>query len=322
MTRMDSLLDDSDAPGRPPFPGMKWVPGGRFWLGSDDFYPEERPVHPVTVEGFWMDIHLVTAAEFRRFAREAGYVTVAEVAPESEQYPDADARLLVPGSLVFRKPSGRVGLDDLHAWWEYVPGAMWKRPGGKGTTINGRDRHPVTHVAYADAEAYAAWAGKELPTEAEWEVAARGGLDGAVFTWGDEHEPGGVPVANVWQGEFPWQNLKTDGYEGTSPVGSFPPNGYDLFDMAGNTWEWTTDWFAPRRPEDALKPCCGPTNPRVTSKEASYGPGETIPRKVIKGGSHLCAPNYCFRYRPAARQAEAVDTSTCHIGFRCIFRPG
>lgn len=299
---------------------MAWVPEGTFRLGSNDFYPEEGPVHQVAVDGFWIDRQLVTAADFRRFVRETGHVTTAEITPEAASYPDADPSLLVPGSLVFRKPPGRVGLDDLHAWWEYAPGAMWKRPGGKGTTINGRDQHPVTHVTYADAEAYAAWAGKELPTEAEWEVAARGGLDGAVFTWGDEHAPGGTPAANVWQGEFPWQNLKTDGYEGTSPVGVFPPNGYGLFDMAGNTWEWTTDWFAPTRPEDAAKPCCVPSNPRVTNSEASYGPGETIPRKVIKGGSHLCAPNYCFRYRPAARQAEAVDTSTCHIGFRCITR--
>ncbi|MEI7760382.1 MAG: formylglycine-generating enzyme family protein [Thermoleophilia bacterium] len=301
---------------------MAWVPGGIFELGSNDFYPEERPVHRVAVDGFWIDEHLVNAAEFRRFARETSYVTCAERALEPERYPDADPALLVPGSLVFRKAVGRVGLDDVRNWWEYLPGASWKRPGGKGTTINGRDRHPVTHVAYEDAEAYAAWAGKELPTEAEWEVAARGGLDGATFTWGDEHEPGGRPGANVWQGEFPWQNLKTDGYEGTSPVGSFAPNGHGLFDMAGNVWEWTTDWFRPLRPEDAPGPCCMPVNPRVTSSEESYGPGETIPRKVIKGGSHLCAPNYCFRYRPAARQAEAIDTSTCHIGFRCIVRPG
>ncbi|MEO5633716.1 formylglycine-generating enzyme family protein [Gaiella sp.] len=298
---------------------MAWVPGGTFQLGSDDFYPEEAPAHPASVDGFWIDSHPVTAADFRRFVRETGHRTLAERSPAAHQYPDADPELLVPGSLVFRKPSAPVELEDVRRWWEYVPGAMWKRPGGKGTTINGRDRHPVTHVAYEDAEAFAAWAGKELPTEAEWEVAARGGLDRAVFTWGDEHEP---DAANVWQGAFPWQNLKTDGYEGTSPVGSFPANGYGLFDMAGNVWEWTTDWYAPNRPEGLSKPCCVPRNPRVTSSDASFGPGETIPRKVIKGGSHLCAPNYCFRYRPSARQAEAVDTSTCHIGFRCIIRSG
>ena len=314
--------DPEGATAAPPAPGMRWVAAGTYRLGSNDFYPEESPVRTVSVDGFWIDEHLVTAADFRRFVRATGHVTVAELAPDPALYPDADPNLLRPGSLVFRKPASRVSLDDVRAWWAYLPGASWKRPGGKGTTINGRDRHPVTHVAISDAEAFAMWAGKELPTEAEWEVAARGGLDGAVFTWGDDHEPGGKPAANAWQGEFPWQNLKTDGYEGTSPVGSFPPNGYGLFDMAGNVWEWTTDWFAPTLAHEPSRPCCAPRNPRVTSAEASYGPGETIPRKVIKGGSHLCAPNYCFRYRPAARQAEAIDTSTAHIGFRCIVRPG
>jgi sulfatase modifying factor 1 len=213
---------------------------------------------------------------------------------------------------VFKPSSGPVDLSDFRTWWEYVPGAYWKRPRGPGTTINGRDRHPVTHVAYEDAEAYASWAGKELATEAEWELAARGGLDGAVFAWGDEHFPGGKAMANTWQGEFPWQNLELDGFPRTSPVGSFPPNGYGLFDMTGNVWEWTTDWFGLRGDGEPEKPCCAP--------ERSIAPGETIPRKVIKGGSHLCAPNYCLRYRPAARQAEAIDTSTSHIGFRCIVR--
>ncbi len=289
-------------------------------MGSEDFYPEERPVLRVSVDGFWMDQHAVTAGEFRRFVRETGYVTVAERPLDPAQYPGADPDALVPGSLVFRKSAVPVDLSDFHNWWEYVPGACWKRPGGKGTTINGRDRHPIVHVAYEDAEAYATWVGKELPTEAEWEYAARGGLTSATFAWGDEHFPGGKAMANTWQGEFPWQNLRLDGYEGTSPVGSFPPNGYGLFDMTGNTWEWTTDWFSTRGPGESEKSCCAPHNPRVSSAEASYGPGETIPRRVIKGGSHLCAPNYCLRYRPSARQAEAIDTSTCHIGFRCIVR--
>ena len=301
---------------------MAWIPGGEFAMGSEGFYPEERPVRRVSVDGLWMDTHAVTAGEFRRFVRETGYVTVAERPLDPTLYPEADPELLVPGSLVFRGTAGPVPLDDVGAWWEYVPGASWKRPGGKGTTINGRDRHPVVHVAYEDAEAYAAWAGKELPTEAEWERAARGGLEGATFAWGDEHLPDGKPMANTWQGEFPWQNLKLDGFEGTAPVGSFPSNGYGLFDVTGNTWEWTTDWFAkPDSGGEPAKACCAPHNPRVTSPDASYAAGETIPRKVIKGGSHLCAPNYCLRYRPAARQAEAVDTSTSHIGFRCIVRP-
>jgi formylglycine-generating enzyme len=287
---------------------MAWIEGGTFRMGSEDFYPEERPVHDVTVNGFWIDEHPATAAEFRRFVRETGYVTVAERPLDPADYPDADSELLVPGSLVFRKTSGPVPLNDVRNWWEYVPGAFWKKPGGPGTTINGRDRHPVVQVAYEDAEAYAAWAGKELPTEAEWEYAARGGLDGAAFAWGDEHFPHGKPMANTWQGEFPWQNLKADGFEGTSPVGSFLPNGYGLYDMTGNMWEWTSDDFSLGHAE--RKPCCAP----------ELFPGERFPRKVIKGGSHLCAPNYCLRYRPAARQGETVDTSTGHIGFRCVVR--
>jgi formylglycine-generating enzyme len=305
-------------------PGMKWIPGATTLMGSEDFYPEERPVHRVVVDGFWMDAHPVTAAEFRQFVRETGYVTVAERALDVDQYPDADPDLLVPGSLVFQKTAGPVSLDDYGNWWEYRPGAYWKRPGGPGTTTNGLDRHPVVHVAHEDVEAYAAWIGKELPTEAEWEFAARGGLEGAAFAWGDKHFPDGQQMANTWQGEFPWQNLKLDGYEGTSPVGSFAPNGYGLFDMTGNVWEWTSDWFTSRHPDEVDSPCCVPKNPRVTTPDASYdagAPGEQFPRKVVKGGSHLCAPNYCLRYRPSARQAQTIDTSAAHLGFRCVVRP-
>jgi formylglycine-generating enzyme len=316
------------AQGPPPDDGMRWIPAGTFRMGSEDFYPEERPVHQVSVDGLWFDANPVTAAEFRRFVRETGHVTVAERPLDPEQYPDADPDLLVPGSLVFQKTEYRVDLDDFRNWWAYVPGATWKRPGGKGTTINGRDHHPVVHVAYEDAEAYATWAGKRLPTEAEWEHAARGGLEGAAFAWGDEHFPDGQPMANSWQGEFPWQNLKLDGFEGTSPVGSFPANGFGLFDMTGNVWEWTSDWFTPRHPDlrhpDVTSPCCAPSNPRVTTPDQSFDvgrPGEHIPRKVIKGGSHLCAPNYCLRYRPAARQAQMIDTSMAHLGFRCVVGP-
>ena len=213
-------------------------------MGSEDFYPEERPVHEVTVGGFWMDEHPVTAADFRRFVRATGYVTQAERPLDAEAYPEADPALLVPGSLVFRRLPGPADLNDLRQWWEYVPGASWKRPGGPGTMINGRDRHPVVHVGVEDVEAYATWAGKSLPTEEEWEFAARGGLEGATFAWGDEHFPDGKPAANTWQGEFPWENLKLDGYEGTSPVSSFAANGYGLFDVCGNVWEWTTSSFA------------------------------------------------------------------------------
>src|SRR5262245_2109309 len=269
---------------------MVWVPAGEFLMGSEDFYPEERPVRRVAVDGFWMDEHPVTAAAFRRFVRDTGYVTVAERQLDPRAYPDADPTFLVPGSLVFRRAQRPVDLDDVRNWWHYVPGAFWKRPAGSGSTINGRDLHPVVHVAYEDAAAYAAWAGKELPTEAEWEFAAHGGLEGAVFAWGDEEYPQGRPMANTWQGEFPWQNLELDGFAGTSPVGSFPPNGYGLYDMIGNVWEWTCDLFATRHAGGVRSACC-------TEKHGPTEPGADIPRRVIKGGSHLCSPNYCFRYQ-------------------------
>jgi formylglycine-generating enzyme len=286
-----------------PHKNMAWVPGGGFLMGSADFYPEERPVREVEVQGFWVDEHPVTVAEYRRFVRATGYVTVAERPLDPARYPEADPALLYPGSLVFFPTDGPVDLRDVSQWWRYVLGANWRHPRGPGSTLDGLDQHPVTHVAAEDADAYAAWAGKELPTEAEWEFAARGGLDGAVFTWGDELTPKGRVMANTWQGEFPWQNLKPARKRGTSPVRSFPPNGFGLFDMAGNVWEWTGDFFA------AQSGCCVPGQP-----------GAGIPRRVIKGGSHLCAPNYCLRYRPAARQGEAIDTSAQHIGFRCVVR--
>jgi formylglycine-generating enzyme len=302
---------------------MAQLPGGTFLMGSASFYPEERPVHRVTVDSFRIDRRPVTVAEFRRFVKATGYVTVAERPLDPLDYPDADHDLLVPGSLVFH-PAGRpVDLRDVSNWWRYVPGARWDRPEGPGSDTYSRARHPAVHIAYEDAEAYAHWAGKALPTEAEWEYAARGGLDGAAFSWGDEAAPAGRMMANYWQGEFPWQNLAHDGYAGTSAVGSFEANGHGLHDMTGNVWEWTADFFTPRHPADAAKACCVPSNPRVTTAEPSLvagEPGSHIPRRVIKGGSHLCAPNYCLRYRPAARQGEAVDTSTSHIGFRCVIR--
>jgi len=303
--------------------GMRWIPGGEFLMGSDEFYPEERPVHRVGIDGFWMDEHPVTVAAFREFVEATGHVTVAETAPDPLEYPDADPDLLVPGSLVFHQTDRPVDLRDYRQWWRWTPGAQWRHPQGPESTLDGLDQHPVTHVAFADAEAYARWAGKELASEAEWEVAARGGLDGKRYVWGDEFAPGGTQMANTWQGEFPWQNLALDGYERTSPVGSFPANGYGLVDMAGNVWEWTADFFAPRHPGEVAHACCMPRNPRVLSPVtdlAATQAGEQIPRRVTKGGSHLCAPSYCLRYRPAARQGEAVDTSTSHIGFRCIVR--
>jgi formylglycine-generating enzyme len=289
--------------------GMVRVPGGTFRMGSDDFYPEERPAHDVDVDAFWIDQTPVTVAAFGKFVAATGYVTTAEQAPNANDYPGADPDLLVPGSLVFRRTDGPVPLDDYRNWWSWVPGADWRHPEGPASAAGGREQHPVTHVAYADALAYAEWAGKRLPTEAEWECAARGGLDGAIYTWGNDVTPDGHMMANTWQGEFPWQNLALDRYEGTSPVGAFPANGYGAFDMAGNVWEWTTSRYTAGH--QARAACCAPQGFQPAA-------GGQFPRHVIKGGSHLCAANYCLRYRPAARQGETVETSTCHLGFRCV----
>jgi formylglycine-generating enzyme len=316
--RLHSEVNRRDSP---PHPGMVWIPGGNFKMGSDKFYQEENPVHTVTVDGFWMDQFTVTNDEWQRFIDATGYVTLAERPAKAEDYPGAAPELLVPASVVFQKPGRRVDLTNCFNWWTYVPGAQWRHPDGPESTLEGRGTHPVVHVAYEDIEAYTEWIGKELPTEAEWEFAARGGLDGTDFTWGNDFTPGGVHMANTWQGEFPWQNLKTDGYEGSSPVGSFPANGYGLYDMAGNVWEWTTDWF--QEHSKVQRSCCGSLNPKGGVLEGSYDPrlpSIKVPRKVMKGGSYLCAPNYCRRYRPAARMPQPIDTSTCHLGFRCIVR--
>jgi formylglycine-generating enzyme len=303
---------------------MVWIAGGTFEMGSEAFYPEERPVHGVTIDGFWADRYAVTNEEFARFVDATGYVTIAERTPSAEDFPGAPPENLVAGSMVFQRRSGAVDLRNYANWWAWVPGASWRHPTGPHSSLDGLARHPVVHVAYDDAYTYARWAGKDLPTEAEWEFAARGGLEGATFTWGNEEFPGGKAMTNSWQGEFPWQNLLIDGYEGTSPVGSFPPNGYGLYDMAGNVWEWTSDWYEPRGSNPAVKSCCmGSVNPRVISPEKSYDPRQPqfrIPRKVVKGGSYLCAPNYCLRYRPAARQPQMIDTGMAHIGFRCVVR--
>jgi formylglycine-generating enzyme len=303
--------------------GMVFVSGGVFRMGSDRHYPEEAPVHQVTVDGFWIDRTPVTNREFRKFVEATGYVTFAEIAPDPTDYPGALPYMLKAGSLVFSPPSHPVDLTNFANWWSFKFGANWRQPYGKGSSIRGLDDHPVVHIAYRDAEAYAAWAGKELPTEAEWEFAARGGLDGAEFAWGGEFTPGGCHMANTWQGQFPQQNLVEDGFARTSPVEAFPPNAYGLSDMIGNVWEWTTDWYSSRHPADAPKACCIPASPRGGAEAESYDPCQPhikIPRKVVKGGSHLCAPNYCRRYRPAARHAQPIDTSMSHVGFRCILR--
>lgn len=292
-------------------------------MGSDKHYPEERPVHRVTVDGFWMDRYPVTNARFARFVEETGYTTFAEMVPKAEDYPGALPEMLFAGSLVFVQPPGPVDLGNVRNWWRYIGGADWRHPTGPESSLDGLEQHPVVHVTFSDAEAFARWDGRELPTEAEWEFAARGGVDGRPFAWGEDFLPGDRHMANTWQGEFPWDHKCTDGFERTSPVGSFPANGYGLYDLIGNVWEWTADWYVPKHPAERIKACCIPRNPRGPDAQESYDPDQPhirIPRKVLKGGSHLCAPNYCRRYRPAARYPEPVDTSTSHVGFRCISR--
>ena len=303
---------------------MRHVPGGAFQMGSDQFYPEEAPVRRVQVDGFWIDETPVTNRDFARFVAATGHITLAEIAPDPKDYPGMDPALAQPGSLLFQRTGGPVDLADYSQWWQFSFGTDWRHPHGPDSSLDGLDDHPAVHVAFEDAEAYAKWAGKSLPTEAEWEYAARGGLDGADFAWGDQLAPGGAILANYWQGAFPFANTLDDGYERTSPVRTYPANGHGLFDMIGNVWEWTTDWFAqPRIERKAKGSCCVPANPRGGTKRESLdptNPDAPIPRKVLKGGSHLCAANYGQRYRPAARHPQAVDSSTSHIGFRCIIR--
>ena len=302
---------------------MVWIPGGPFSMGSDVHYPEEAPVHTVSVDGFWMSPTSVTNQQFAAFVEATGYVTVAERPLDPGDYPGAPPENLAPGSMVFTMTPGPVDLRHISLWWTWTPGASWRHPEGPSSGIERRLDHPVVHVAYEDAAAYAAWAGAVLPTEAEWELAARGGLAGKQFTWGDDARPNGEYLANFWQGDFPWRNSRADGFAGTAPVGSFPANGYGLHDMAGNVWEWTDDWYSDRHPDDADKPCCVPRNPRGPTIEASYDPDQpqfVIGRKVVKGGSFLCADNYCQRYRPAARRPQMIDTGMSHIGFRTIVR--
>jgi formylglycine-generating enzyme required for sulfatase activity len=328
MLRSENGLSSADQSARARtadrrFEGMIHVPGGTFRMGSNSHYPEEAPAHRVSVDPFWMDAHPVTNRQFREFVRATGHVTFAETAPDPKDYPGALPHMLYAGSLVFAKPERAVDLKNWGDWWRFLKGADWRHPYGPKSSISGLANHPVVHVSYGDATAYAKWAAKELPTEAEWELAARGGLDGAEFAWGDELNPGGRHLANTWQGEFPRDNRAADGFDRTSPVRAFPPNGYGLYDMIGNVWEWTSDWYSPKHEADAPKACCIPENPRGGREADSYDacqPRIRIPRKVLKGGSHLCAPNYCRRYRPAARFPQPIDTSTCHVGFRCVIR--
>lgn len=303
--------------------GMRGIAGGTFQMGSDRHYPEESPTRRVALDDFRIDETPVTNAQFAAFVENTGYRTMGEVPPDPRDYPGALPHMLYAGSMVFSPPREPVNLRFPSQWWAFVAGADWRHPYGPDSSLKGLDDHPVVHVAFADAQAYATWTGKELPREAEWEFAARGGLEGAEFAWGHVLDPEGRRMANIWQGEFPHRS--TSPFRGTSPVKTFPENGYGLSDMIGNVWEWTTDWYAAASGNAPQKSCCIPRNPRGGREEDSLDPGLPrirIPRKVVKGGSHLCAPDYCRRYRPAARHAQPVDTSMSHVGFRCITREG
>jgi len=315
---------------------MVLIPGGEFLMGSDAKYafPNERPAHRVKVKPFFLDIHTVTNAEFSKFVKATGYVTIAERAVDWEEMkkqvppgtPKPPADVLAPGSLVFQPTKGPVDLRDLSAWWQWTHGASWSHPEGPGSSIAGRENHPVVQIAWADANAYATWAGKRLPTEAEWEFAAAGGNEGHRYAWGNEERPGGRFMLNRWTGQFPYRNDTSDGFAGTSPVGSFAANGYGLYDMSGNVWNWCSDIyradaFAERSQSGEI--CCDPAGPKTTQGEKVI-PGDpsppTIPgveRRVIKGGSFLCDPGYCESYRPSARRGTPPDTGSSHVGFRC-----
>ncbi len=308
-------------------PGMVWIPGGEFAMGASGGHalPDEHPSHTVRVSGFWMDATEVTNAQFRAFVEETGYVTTAErpatraelgLPPDAELPPEA----LLPGSLVLNPPAPGHDPRGPLEWWRWEVGANWRHPGGPDTTIDGLDDHPVVHVSWDDAVAYATWAGKRLPTEAEWELAARGGLAGEPWIWGSEKLPGDAWLANVWQGTFPAANRVEDGFEGSAPVGSFPPNGYGLYDMGGNVWEWCADWY---RPDTYARRAAGggvAVDPR--GPDTSFDPQEPhMAKRVTRGGSFLCSDNYCVGYRPSARMKTSPDTGLMHTGFRCVMSP-
>ena len=311
--------------------GMVWIPSGEFSMGSElpGSRVNEKPVIKTSVDGFWIDEHDVTNAEFRKFVDATGYKTTAErpvdwesikkqAAPGTPKPPD---EMLQPGSLVFMATDGPVDLREMKAWWRWMPGASWQHPEGPACNLDGREEHPVVQVSWDDAVAYAKWAGKRLPTEAEWEFAARGGLDGKRFAWGDEFKPGGKFMANTWTGEFPYKNTREDGFAGTSPVKAYPPNGYGLYDMGGNVWNWVSDWYRPDTHAQQANECCchNPQGPN-----SSYSPGHPYQNeeRVTKGGSFLCHVDYCESYRPSARRGTPPDTGMSHIGFRCALSAG
>lgn len=292
-----------------------WVEGGTFTMGSGDFYPDEGPVHEVTVDGFWIDAHEVTNAQFAKFVEETGYVTVAERVPDPELLKGAPPEMFKPGSVTFTPPLKKGGY--ITSWWSYTPGANWRHPSGPDSTIEGKDHYPVVQIAFEDAMAYADWAGRRLPTEAQFEFAARNKLDQARYGWtGDELAPAGEHRANTWQGFFPVNNTEDDGYRGIAPVACYPANDYGAYDLIGNVWEWTTNWYASQHnPDDR-------TNPQGPEHYVATDPSkENFPERVIKGGSYLCAPNYCARYRPPARHAQDMGLGAEHIGFRTVANP-
>jgi formylglycine-generating enzyme required for sulfatase activity len=313
-----------------PPPGMRLIPAGEYTMGTDDprSMANERPAHRVKLDAFWIDEHDVTNAEFHRFVEATHYLTTAERPVDWEELkkqvpagtPKPPDEMLKPGSLVFTPPNHPVDLRDMSAWWTWTHGADWRHPQGPASNIDGKDDHPVVQVSWDDAVAYAKWSGKRLPTEAEWEYAARGGLAGKRYAWGDEFRPGGKFMANVFTGDFPWRNTREDGFEGTSPVKSFPANGYGLYDMGGNVWNWCSDFYADDlhvRAADAVKKtgvCCNPTGPDQTF--SAHNPHAS--ERVTKGGSFLCNASYCESYRPSARRGTPPDTGTGHIGFRCV----
>jgi len=291
------------------------LPGGTFTMGSDEFYPDEQPVHECEVAPFRIDRYAVTNEQYTAFVDDTGYVTVAERELDPSNFPGADPADLVPGAMVFTPTRGPVDLRDWRNWWRWQPGAYWRRPFGPGSSIDGRLRHPVVHIAFEDAQAYADWAGLRLPTEAEHEYAARGGLEGRRFAWGDEPYPGGVAQANSWLGRFPYDN---QGVGDAAPVGSYPANGFGLYDMTGNVWEWTTDFYTPRHLRLSDKPVDAGKRANLLAAASAQDGFPSIPRRVLKGGSHLCSPDYCLRFRPAARSPQAEDTGMSHIGFRLV----
>jgi formylglycine-generating enzyme len=292
---------------------MVWVPAGSFWMGSEGGHPDELPVHQVSVDGFWMDKTEVTNEQFEEFVRETRYVTIAEKKPDPKDFPGVPAENLVAGAVVFSPPPGDVPLENHFVWWKYMPGANWRHPEGPDSNLKGREKHPVVHACWYDAVAYSRWAGKRLPTEAEWEYASRGGLDRQPYSWGQEQVPQGQWHANIWQGRFPNENTMGDRFRGTAPIAQFPANGYGLFDIAGNVWEWCEDWYRPDYYAKSL-----PRNPR--GPDDSFDPNEPgTPKKIMRGGSFLCSDLYCTGYRPSARMKSSPDTGLSHTGFRCVW---